>query len=63
MANINRDYLIVLDAKSSVITEADNLMYYIVDEHSPNLFVNLVVRDTTKLNQYVEVHDPANYKL
>ena len=30
MANINRDYLIVLDAKSSVITEADNLMYYIV---------------------------------
>ena len=41
MANINRDYLIVLDVKSSVISEADGLKYYITDEHSKNLFVNL----------------------
>ena len=63
MANINRDYLIVLDAKSSVITEADGLNYYITDEHSQNLFVNLVVRDIQRINKYVEVHDPEKYEL
>ena len=63
MANINRDYLIVLDAKSSVISEADELKYYITDEHSQNLFVNLVVRDIERINKYVEVHDPEKYEL
>lgn len=63
MANINRDYLIVLDAKSSVISEADDLKYYITDEHSQNLFVNLVVRDTQRINKYVEVHNPEKYQL
>ena len=63
MANINRDYLIVLDAKSSVISDADDLKYYITDEHSQNLFVNLVVRDTQHTNKYVEVNDPEKYKL
>ena len=63
MANINRDYLIVLDAKSSVISEADELKYYITDEHSQNLFVNLVVRDIERINKYVEVHDPEKYQL
>ena len=51
MANINRDYLIVLDAKSSVISDADDLKYYITDEHSQNLFVNLVVRDIERINK------------
>ncbi len=63
MANINRDYLIVLDAKSSVISDADDLKYYITDEHSQNLFINLVVRDTQRINKYVEVHDPEKYQL
>ena len=63
MANINRDYLIVLDVKSSVISEADELNYYITDEHSQNLFVNLVVRDIERINKYVEVHDPEKYQL
>ena len=63
MANINRDYLIVLDAKSSVISDADDLKYYITDEHSQNLFVNLVVRDIERINKYVEVHDPEKYQL
>lgn len=63
MANINRDYLIVLDVKSSVISEADELKYYITDEHSQNLFVNLVVRDIEHINKYVQVHDPEKYEL
>ena len=31
MSNINRDYLIIVDVKSSVISESDVLKYYITD--------------------------------
>lgn len=64
MANINRDYLIVLDAKTSVVSDTDKLTFYISDNNSPNIFVNLVVKDSdSKLSSYVDVHDPKNYKL
>ncbi len=59
MSNINRDYLIVLNPKTSKVTVPE-LNYYIYDKYTTNLFVNLV---TTEAGKVVNLPDADQYKL
>ena len=59
MYNINRDYLIVLNPKTSKVTVPE-LNYYIYDKYTANLFVNLVTVENGKI---VNIPDADQYKL
>ena len=59
MSNINRDYLIVLNPKTSKVTVPE-LNYYIYDKYTANLFVNLVTIENSKV---VNMVDADQYKL
>lgn len=59
MSNINRDYLIVLNPKTSKVTVPE-LNYYIYDKYTANLFVNLV---TVQNGKVVNIPDVDQYKL
>lgn len=59
MSNINRDYLIVLNPKTSKVTVPE-LNYYIYDKYTANLFVNLVTVENGKI---VNMADADQYKL
>lgn len=59
MSNINRDYLIVLNPKTSKVTVPE-LNYYIYDKYTANLFVNLVTVENGKV---VNMVDADQYKL
>ena len=60
--NTNRDYIIIIDVKSSDILEADTLQFYINDNESHNIFVQLVIKDTREpINKYVSIDDPSKY--
>lgn len=59
MSNINRDYLIVLNPKTSKVTVPE-LNYYIYDKYTANLFVNLVTVENGKVVNMVDVDQ---YKL
>ena len=59
MSNINRDYLIVLNPKTSKVTVPE-LNYYIYDKYTANLFVNLVTVENGKV---VNIPDADQYKL
>lgn len=59
MSNINRDYLIVLNPKTSKVTVPE-LNYYIYDKYTANLFVNLVTVENGKI---VNMVDADQYKL
>ena len=59
MSNINRDYLVILNPKTSKVTVPE-LNYYIYDKYTANLFVNLV---TTEGGKVVNLPDADQYKL
>ena len=46
MSNINRDYLIILDVKSGEV-DSPNIYYFNTDKNTSNLYVQMVLRDTT----------------
>ena len=52
--NINRDYLIICDAKKSKILTSNNndIFFYITDKSTQNIFVNLVIN--TSDNELIE---------
>ena len=44
--NINRDYLIILDVKSGEV-DSPNIYYFNTDKNTSNLYVQMVMRETT----------------
>ena len=63
MSNTNRDYLIVCDIKDSKIVTARQLVFYITDKNTSNIFVKLVAKVTTEenVNKYVDIENASNY--
>ena len=45
MSNINRDYLVVLDVKSSTFS-APNMYFYNTDKGTSNIYVQMVIKET-----------------
>ena len=62
--NTNRDYLIIVDVKSSNIREFNKLEFYINDKESHNIFVQLVIKESHDIiNKYAPIDDPNLYEL
>ena len=62
--NTNRDYLIIVDVKTSTIREFNKLEFYINDKESHNIFVQLVIKESHDIiNKYVPIDDPNLYEL
>ena len=45
MKNINRDYLVIVDARTAKITPPRDMKFYITDENTSNIFFKLVFED------------------
>lgn len=45
MKNINRDYLVIVDARTAKITPPKDMKFYITDENTSNIFFQLVFED------------------
>ena len=64
--NINRDYLIINDVKkSNVQLKNDNIFFYITDENTQNIFVNLVINTSNSniIGKYVNIENAEDYTL
>ena len=62
--NTNRDYLIIVNVKTSTVREFNKLEFYINDKESHNIFVQLVIKESHDvINKYVPVDDPNLYEL
>ena len=62
--NTNRDYLIIVDVKTSTIREFNKLEFYINDKESHNIFVQLVIKESHDIiNKYAPIDDPNLYEL
>ena len=46
LSNITRDYLIILDVKTGTF-DVPNMYFYNTDKNTSNIYVQLVVRETT----------------
>ena len=58
--NINRDYLIVLDVKSGEV-DSPNIYYFNTDKNTSNLYVQMVLRDTTV--EATPIENAAEYSI
>lgn len=62
--NINRDYLLTVDVKSSSVS-TQNLKFYITDNKTSNIFVQLMINMSTNdlIKNLVILEDASNYNL
>lgn len=62
--NINRDYLLTVDVKSSSVS-TQNLKFYITDNNTSNIFVQLMINMSTNdlIKNLVILENAANYNL
>lgn len=65
MANLNRDYLITLDVKTSKLDLSRNLEFFITDRRTMNVFVKLVISMTTNplYKRYAELENASNFQV
>lgn len=64
VANLNRDYLVTLDVKTSVITLPSPLVFYVTDRKTMNIFVKLIINMSTNplLKNYVSLENASDYR-
>lgn len=62
--NINRDYFVKVDVKTSKVTYP-NMYFYITDNKTSNIFVQLMISMNSKdiIKDYVILEDASNYRL
>ena len=60
MSNINRDYLIILDVKSGEV-DSPNIYYFNTDKNTSNLYVQMVLRETTV--EATPIDNATNYSI
>lgn len=52
--NINKDYVITVNAKNSTLTASNNLVFYITDKNTSNIFFKLVFEDKDNKEQSIK---------
>lgn len=64
MANLNRDYLVTLDVKTSNITLSSPMTFYVTDRRTMNIFVKLVMNmsDNPVIKDYVALENAIGYR-
>ena len=64
MKNVNRDYLVTVDAKTAAIKPPKDMKFFITDILTCNIFFQLVFNDSGNLiNAYAPKEDASNYTL
>ena len=65
MANLNRDYLVTLDVKTSIVTLSTPLTFYVTDKRTMNIFVKLVTNesDNPLIRAYSSLENATGYTL
>lgn len=61
--NINRDYLVSIDVKNSSVNK-ENLIFYITDKKTSNIYVQLVINMSTNnyISKFVVLEEASNYQ-
>lgn len=61
--NINRDYLVSIDVKNSTVNK-ENLVFYITDKKTSNIYVQLVINMSTNnyISKFVVLEEASNYQ-
>ena len=64
MANLNRDYLVTLDVKTSNVTLSSPMTFYVTDRRTMNIFVKLVMNmsDNPIIKDYVALENAVGYR-
>ena len=64
MANLNRDYLVTLDVKTSDVILSSPMTFYVTDRRTMNIFVKLVVNmsDNPVIKDYVALENAVIYR-
>lgn len=52
--NINKDYVVTVNAKNSTLTASNNLVFYITDKNTSNIFFKLTFDDTNNKDQSIK---------
>lgn len=52
--NINKDYVITVNAKNSTLTASNNLVFYITDKNTSNIFFELTFEDKDNKEQSIK---------
>lgn len=52
--NINKDYVVTVNAKNSTLTASSNLVFYITDKNTSNIFFKLTFDDTNNKDQGIK---------
>ena len=52
--NINKDYVVTVNAKNSTLTASNNLVFYITDKNTSNIFFKLTFDDTNNKEQSIK---------
>ena len=60
MSNINRDYLIILDVKSGEV-DSPNIYYFNTDKNTSNLYVQIVLRETSV--EAIPIENATDYSI
>ena len=63
--NINRDYLVTVDVKKSTITNKQSMFFYVLDENTCNIFVQLVFNESNNeiIQKYSAIENAEDYQL
>ena len=64
MANINKDYLVIVDVKKSSISLGNGSMTFnILDKNTSNIFVNLVINTSTNelIHRFANIENAEDY--
>lgn len=52
--NINKDYVVTVNAKNSTLTASNNLVFYITDKNTSNIFFKLTFEDRDNKEQSIK---------
>lgn len=65
MSNINRDYLVTLNVKTSEIILSSPMMFFVTDKQTMNIFVKLVVNasDNPFIREYASIENAKDYNV
>ena len=65
MANINRDWLVILEVKRSIISTTNTIFFKSSDRRTCNIFIQLVINnsDNILINKYANIENCESYTL
>ena len=65
MKNMNKDYIVDVNVKTSTVSASDNLKFAITDKNTSNIFFRLILNESSNslINSYAPNEDASNYKL